>query len=188
MMGEYRRVKNGDRCKKCRFHGSAYTSAEGRTFCYGYEYIIATGKSKVMQVYERLGVGEMTEEAARLLEPRNCPFFEPGKRKLQNQPKIARKAWDRELAFALWQKGKTDREIAVNFGVSPEAIRSWRNRNGYKCNREQGEVRKCEPALRAMVEAGMTDAEIGARLGISREAAAWRRNKLGIKRREVIGK
>lgn len=37
------------------------------------------------------------------------------------------KRYDDELAFQLWQEGKTDRQIAAVFGVSRTIIQRWRD-------------------------------------------------------------
>lgn len=60
------------KCSTCIYRAQYYL---------GCDYISHTGKSRVKQVYDALGVDELTKEAKRALRPENCRNYVFGPRK-----------------------------------------------------------------------------------------------------------
>ena len=64
-------------CRRpCVYHASLWDGIANKVNC---DYFAATGKSRVLEAYKRLGVDEMTDEARELLRPKNCPCFKRDK-------------------------------------------------------------------------------------------------------------
>ena len=64
-------------CRKCRYCGKmrSYSLLEP---C---EYLRYTGRSRLKEAMQMLGVNRLTEEVEELLRPKNCPFFDSGPRR-----------------------------------------------------------------------------------------------------------
>ena len=52
--------------------------------------------------------------------------------------KKRKKSYTDEQAFSLWQQGKTDKEIGIALGVSPQNIQRWRSLMEIPSNRAPG--------------------------------------------------
>lgn len=107
----------------------------------GCNYSVMNNKTRLAQVYKRLGVNRLTPEAKELLRPRNCPFFEAGRRRRLQQTPITldgSRPWkahrhlsfDEDAARAMYEQGANDREIAETVGTSSGVICQWRQRRG----------------------------------------------------------
>lgn len=112
-----------------------------RTETMGCNYSVMNNKTRLAQVYKRLGVNRLTPEAKELLRPRNCPFFEAGRRRRLQQTPITldgSRPWkahrhlsfDEDAARAMYEQGANDREIAETVGTSSRVICQWRQRRG----------------------------------------------------------
>lgn len=112
-----------------------------RTETLGCNYSVMNDKTRLAQVYKMLGVTRLTPEAKELMRPRNCPFFEKGKRRKlpRNAIKLdGSQPWknNRRLSFneaaarAMYEQGANDRQIADAVGTSSRTICMWRQRRG----------------------------------------------------------
>lgn len=191
------------RCDKCRFRGS--DSTDNRSYTNGCDYMSMTGRSRVKGVYQMLGVKRLTKEAQELLRPKNCPFFESGKRRrIQSLDMLSRqrpkerqapasepKGWekpkrkknrrkiDTEFALRLYRSGMLDREIARELGVSATAINNWRKDEGLPSNAPPRRTPDGE-AIRALHAQGLNDREIARQLDMRAVAVCKWRHKHGL--------
>lgn len=112
-----------------------------RTETMGCNYSVYNDKTRLIQVYKRLGVNSLTPEAKELMRPRNCLFCVPGKRMRQPPKAISldgsrprknkrRLSFNEEAAKALYDQGANDREIGDAVGTSARVICEWRKRRG----------------------------------------------------------
>ena len=121
--------------RPCRYRGH-----DAGEWCNGCDYMGMTHKSRLVQVYSRLGVKTLTREARRMLEPRNCPFFEPGERgrvvSLQMPTPHRREREARSFRFdtgearRLYEQGLNDEEIRLRVGCARRTVTEWRLANG----------------------------------------------------------
>lgn len=123
-----------------------------RTETLGCNYAVLNDKTRLAQVYKKLGVNRLTPEAKELLRPRNCPFYEQGKRQRGAKRSITIKSagvrrhrrvtFNESVAKVLYMKRASDREIGKAVGASTSAIQHWRKRNGlptfYRVKDEEG--------------------------------------------------
>lgn len=155
--------------RPCRYRGH-----DAGEWCNGCDYMGMTHKSRLVQVYSRLGVKTLTREARRMLEPRNCPFFEPGERgrvvSLQMPTPHRREREARSFRFdtgearRLYEQGLNDLEIARRLGRCHDTIRCWRRAEGLP-NRWRERKRKPDPErVRRLRDEGLSDREIAERL------------------------
>lgn len=170
------------RCLKCRFRSGQFAPG----YNCGCEYsALNGGKTRLAQVYKRLGVRTLTKEAAELMRGENCPFFESGELP-RRRPQISTRTWDTQKARALLERGATDREIAAAVGTSQTAVASWRQSVGLPGNpmkkpripREDAARIEAEEALRRLHAQGLNDREIGAALKMPPQSVAYLRTRL----------
>lgn len=101
-------MKEHERCRHpdCIYRNHADPEMSGR--CH---YWMITGRCRIVGLPERLQL------------PCNCPYYEPG----GGKPKPALSDW-REKAWALYEAGATDKEIAEAVGKSVITVRDYRRR------------------------------------------------------------
>lgn len=112
-----------------------------RTETLGCNYSVLNDKTRLAQVYKMLGVTRLTPEAVEMMRPRNCPFFEKGKRRKLPVTHITlsgsqvrtinrRLSFNEAAARELYRAGANDHEIAEAMNVNARTIAAWRKRNG----------------------------------------------------------
>ena len=69
-----RRRQKERRCLSC-----AYRSADSNGWTEGCGFIQITGQSRLKEVYQRLGVHEITDEVREAMRPENCRHYQKGK-------------------------------------------------------------------------------------------------------------
>ena len=109
------------RCPSCRFHGTL----GGEIIC---DYIQIAGKSRLSQI-------------PREDRDKPCRLFEQGKKvKLMFKPvtfgtaKLPRFRFDQRKMLELYERGLTDREIALAIGCVSDTVGAFRKRNGLPSN------------------------------------------------------
>ena len=164
----------------CRYEVTSKSYYFGLCGC---GYMDATGKSRVAAVYRQLGVDHMTDEAAELLKPENCPCYcwnGKKRRKRRTGPTPALSAQDAARLRELHGQGLTDREIGKILGVSGPTVGNRRRSLGLPVNREAAK-KKCDWELaRKLHGEGRTDREIAEALGCSTTAVMWWRMAEGL--------
>lgn len=116
----------------CRYHSGDVSGSRGSC-----NYFFITGETKTSR-----GEADIT---------RKCGLYKPGKRpQLRPQPVVLRgstpkkrrrtggRKYDWGQFRALWEEGKTDREIAESAGCSKSAVEHWRRCSGLACRRKKG--------------------------------------------------
>jgi len=74
--------------------------------------------------------------------------------------------------------GLTDREIAVELGVSRQGV--WVARTALRLKAHRRWRRFADAQLRVLHARGLTDGQIGRRLGVTKQTVGKRRQKLGL--------
>ena len=147
---------------------------------HGCNYLSITGKSRVAAVYKKLGVDYLSEEAARLLEPENCPCYRWNGKKKRKRAKteatLPCSEENRRRLRELWREGKTDRQIAEELGMRENRVGRWRRALGLPVNRVSGRVIFDWDRARVLHDKGLSDRQIAEALGCS-DQAVWRWRK-----------
>ena len=158
------------RCARC-VYGRELGEAE--TMC---EYAGIEGKTRLAQVYEELGVREMTSAVRELMKPENCSFFRGNGKNGGHggrHPKSKRIDWDK--AAELHARGMTTGQIAAAIGVADgRPVLKWLRRTGRKPNPYT--ARRIDwDKLETLYAQGLTDAEIAVELGCHKDSVRlWR--------------
>lgn len=169
----------GNQCSRdCLWRNRANSWGCSDSAC---SYMDQTSRSRVKAVYELLGVREMTPEARRMLEPENCPCFEPDpnarKKKRRRGPPPSPPRIDEAQYLALHNEGLLDTQIANRLGVNVHAVRRFRKKLGLQTNFRREYVFNWDKA-RQLYDQGATDAEIMRALGCSRTSVQdWRKRE-----------
>ena len=182
--------KKEKKCFRCWFRGSA----SGIGICC--DYASHTGKSRLKQVYEELGVDHLTPEVERLMSGENCKFYKRGdkqplpmeqvvlpgtrpKRK-PTQPNPGRprgSQYDWGLAAEMTAQGKSTKEIAEALGCKESRVQTWRSRTGRAQPKQIDRARAIE-----LFKAGATARRVAAELGIAEKTARKIKSEAGLTR------
>lgn len=186
------------KCYSCRYRGEL----SGVKVCC--DYLRHTGRSRLKQVYEELGVDRLTPAVKKRLSGRNCKFFEPGaKQRLPMEPVLLpgtrpkrreskpvkyrrRTVYDWDLAAELTAQGKTVPEIAKALGCKEHNVHNWRSREGLSCAKRfdadrAAELFKAGAALQQVADAlgcGVgTARDMKKKAGLSRPPTDWEQGR-----------
>jgi DNA-binding NarL/FixJ family response regulator len=143
------------RCVTCTYR--ATDEAKARPGC---AYIQHTGKSRLAEVYRRLGVDHITDEVRAAMKPENCWLYQRGGKMELNERTIL-------LAGSTpMGKGAPAPSGPPRASAPTKAAKKPKPKAEPKPPKER--VRPAwEDKAREMYDAGLSDGEIGRRLGIS---------------------
>lgn len=182
------------KCARCAY--ATGKSCRGTECNYAYHH----NRTRTIQVYEMCGVDHPTEETRRLLDPRNCMFFEPGPRakvKVDSvvlpgsiphaKPKAPRHKPEYDWAKArdLHEEGASASAIAEALGCSESAVHMWRSREGLSNPKDKRKSCYDWELARHMLSEGSTSAAIAAALGCSVNAVTAWKHREGLARPAV---
>ena len=190
------------RCTSCVWRGDPSERSKTRPGC---AYIQHTGKSRLKEVYRRLGVNHMTDEVREAMKPEHCTVYKRGPRQELNEKKIAlegglpymRKGGEaiphpktRELPMQGSQapgRGAGAAEAPIVTGASAgDTPKTPKGGGKRKPPKEQTPPRAPKPRApwieqaRELYRLGLTDGEIAKRVGTGTQNICFWRKREGL--------
>ena len=157
------------KCGRCKYglnNGSLETSCD---------YSRIEDKTKLKQIYERLGVKELTPEAQRMALPENCPFFQWDGVTHAKGKKHGNVEFDWDKAAKLHDQKMSAGQIAKEIGASIKTVYDWYRRSGRKPNPYR-QKKLDRVKLLELYRQGKTDREIAAAIGCCLDSVrVWRK-------------
>ena len=122
-------------CKRACIYKASFGAT---TMC---NYAFQTGRTRTVTIADLYGIDPHSPEHRELMKPKNCPLFEPSRRrrivedpygiKKVKKVKTYKPPADEKLLFDLYCRGLSDLAIARQAGTTENKVRWWRYKKGF---------------------------------------------------------